>query len=113
MIADYLESNSGRIRDKIETTDSQWKSFLKRLKNQELQGYKDFYDEQVWTFLVMSWYADNNTERIRKLVHTLTLNKNLNVGPFGLGSDQANLLNLNEILLKYPLNLGLYRRFWG
>ena len=31
----------------------------------------------------------------------------------GLGSDQANLLNLNEILLKYPLNLGLYRRFWG
>jgi hypothetical protein len=80
MIADYLESNSGRIRDKIETTDSQWKSFLKRLKNQELQGYKDFYDEQVWTFLVMSWYADNNTERIRKLVHTITLNKNLNVG---------------------------------
>ena len=33
--------------------------------------------------------------------------------PCGLGSDQANLLHLNEILLKYPLNLGLYRRFWG
>jgi hypothetical protein len=32
---------------------------------------------------------------------------------FGIGSDQANLLISSEIILKYPLDLGLYRPFLG
>jgi len=31
----------------------------------------------------------------------------------GIGSDQANLLISSEIILKYPLDLGLYRPFLG
>ena len=59
MISQFLEKNMVSLLKKIATTDSQWKSFLRRLQIQERKKRKDFYDEQAWTFLIMSWYPMN------------------------------------------------------
>ena len=77
MLTHYLRAHSNRIRERIETTDLQWDSFLARLEKQEIQKHQDYHDEQVWTFLIMSWYADGGIDRIKKLARILTCNDNL------------------------------------
>jgi len=80
MLSNYLQTNSTKIRQKIETTNLQWNAFLKRLEEQEQLKQPDYHDEQVWTFLIMSWYADGSSDRIKKLAKILTCNDNLVVG---------------------------------
>ncbi len=80
MLSTYLQTNSTRIRQRIETTDLQWNAFLKRLGKQEEQKHQDYHDEQAWTFLAMSWYSGGGIDRIKRLAEILTCYDNLVVG---------------------------------
>jgi hypothetical protein len=76
----YLQDNAQELRKKIETTRAQWDSFLKKLEVQKDRGHKDYYEEQVWTFLIAAGFASTGVQGIRKLAHILTGCTDLEIG---------------------------------
>ena len=76
----YLKENTDQLREKIETTEAQWDSFLKKLEVQQAKGHKDYYEEQVWTFLIAAGFAATGEQGVRKLAHILTGCTDIEVG---------------------------------
>lgn len=81
MITDYLKTHEKVVRRFLGTTDAQWVSFLKRLSLQEAKKKKDYYDEQVWTFMIASGFAFGREHGIQKLGAILTGCQDLDIDP--------------------------------
>ena len=69
-LAEEIRKNEADIRDRLHIGYAIWDDLVARVERQEAERKQDFYDEQIWTFLVSFGYALANGGAAQ-LAHTL------------------------------------------
>jgi hypothetical protein len=56
-LADAIRENETEVRRVLQVGYAVWDDLLERIERQEATSKADFYDEQIWTFLVACSYS--------------------------------------------------------
>ncbi len=77
-ISNYLRDNYGFIKEHLVIGYANWDKLVEGIERQERKDQSDFYDEQIWTFLLCCGYASSGFKGVEKLASLLT-NTNIQV----------------------------------
>jgi hypothetical protein len=70
-LVERIRQHEKHIRESFHVGDAQWDALLGKIEHQEKAKHVDFYDEQVWTFLVGCAYAIHGLEGTTALAQIL------------------------------------------